>query len=110
MRMKAIERLGFGYEAVRHLNPGVIYCVATGFGQDGPDKDKPAFDDIIQASSGFVGVSSMGKSAPEYSPNLIAEKTVRSEEHKSEFQSLMRISYAVFCWKKQTQTKPSPLK
>lgn len=76
MRMKAIERLGFGYEAVRHLNPGVIYCVATGFGQDGPDKDKPAFDDIIQASSGFVGVSSMGKSAPEYSPNLIADKTV----------------------------------
>src|SRR3546814_4970698 len=109
MRMKAIERLGFGYEAVRHLNPGVIYCVATGFGQDGPDKDKPAFDDIIQASSGFVGVSSMGKSAPEYSPNLIADKTVglymsnavRSEEHTSELQSLMRISYAVFCLKKK---------
>src|SRR3546814_16896963 len=67
MRMKAIERLGFGYEAVRHLTPGVIYCVATGFGQDGPAKDKPALDDIIQASSGFVAVSSMGQSAPDRS-------------------------------------------
>lgn len=76
MRVKAIEKLGFGYEATRTLNPGLIYCVATGFGQDGPDKDKPAFDDIIQASCGFVGVSSLGKAAPEYSPNLIADKTV----------------------------------
>lgn len=76
MRVKAIEKLGFGYETVKQLNPALVYCVATGFGQDGPDKDKPAFDDIIQASCGFVGISSLGKEAPEYSPNLIADKTV----------------------------------
>ena len=76
MRVKAIEKLGFGYDVVRRLNPGLVYCVATGFGQDGPDRDKPAFDDIIQASCGFVGVSSLGKDVPEYSPNLIADKTV----------------------------------
>lgn len=76
MRVKAIERLGFGYEAVRELRPDIVYCVATGFGQDGPYRDKPAFDEIIQASCGFVGVSSLGKEQPEYSPNLIADKTV----------------------------------
>lgn len=76
MRIKAIERLGFGYDAVKAVNPSIVYCAATGFGQDGPFKDKPAFDDIIQASCGFVGVSSLGKQTPEYSPNLIADKTV----------------------------------
>ncbi|MCC2594855.1 CoA transferase [Pusillimonas sp. MFBS29] len=76
MRIKAIERLSFGYDAVKALNPSIVYCAATGFGQDGPFKDKPAFDDIIQASCGFVGVSSLGKEIPEYSPNLIADKTV----------------------------------
>lgn len=76
MRVKAIERLGFGYEAVRALKPDIVYCVATGFGQNGPYRDKPAFDEIIQASCGLVGVSSLGKAEPEYSPNLIADKTV----------------------------------
>ncbi len=76
MRVKAIERLGFGYDAVRELKPDIVYCVATGFGQDGPYRNKPAFDEIIQASCGFVGVSSLGKEQPEYSPNLIADKTV----------------------------------
>ena len=50
MRVAAIERLGFGYERVAQLNPKIVYCVATGFGQDGPDRDRPAFDDIIQAA------------------------------------------------------------
>jgi crotonobetainyl-CoA:carnitine CoA-transferase CaiB-like acyl-CoA transferase len=75
MRVAAIERLGFGYEAVCKLNPRIVYCVATGFGQDGPDRDKPAFDDIIQAACGLVGVSSIGRDAPDYMPSLIADKT-----------------------------------
>ncbi|HBD36278.1 MAG TPA: CoA transferase, partial [Cupriavidus sp.] len=57
MRVSAIERLGFGYDAVRALNPEIVYCAATGFGQDGPDREKPAFDDIIQAACGFVGAA-----------------------------------------------------
>lgn len=57
MRVAAIERLGFGYERVAQLNPKIVYCVATGFGQDGPDRDRPAFDDIIQAACGLVGLS-----------------------------------------------------
>ena len=76
MRVAAIERLGFGYEAVRAINPRIVYCVATGFGQDGPHKDKPAFDDIIQAGCGLVGVSGGPDSDPDYMPTLIADKTV----------------------------------
>lgn len=75
MRVAAIERLGFGYESVSKLNPRIVYCVATGFGQEGPDRDKPAFDDIIQAACGLVGVSSIGREAPDYMPSLIADKT-----------------------------------
>ena len=74
MRVPAIERLGFGYEAVAALNPKIVYCVATGFGQDGPWRDRPAFDDIIQASCGLVGLGSTGGEAPRYMPSLIADK------------------------------------
>lgn len=59
MRIEAIERLGFGYKAVAVLNPNVVYCAATGFDQDGPDRDKPAFDDIIQAASGLASLASL---------------------------------------------------
>ncbi len=48
------QRLGIGYEALRIRNPNLIYLSASGFGDKGPDKDKPAYDGIIQA---FAGVS-----------------------------------------------------
>lgn len=75
MRMDAIARLGFSYEAVRALNPGIIYCAATGFDQDGPDRAKPAFDDIIQAASGLAAMASLGRDRPAYVPTLVADKT-----------------------------------
>jgi len=75
MRVQAIERLGFGYEAVSALNPRIVYCVATGFGQDGPDRDRPAFDDIIQSACGMVDVVSRGRDEPDYVPSLVADKT-----------------------------------
>jgi formyl-CoA transferase len=75
MRVPAIERLGLGYDAVAALKPDIVYCLATGYGQDGPDADKPAFDDIIQAACGLVGLNSLGREAPDYVPSLIADKT-----------------------------------
>lgn len=75
MRVEAIERLGFGYDAVAALNPKIVYCAATGFDQDGPDAGRPAFDDIIQAASGLAAVASTGRDAPDYVPSLIADKT-----------------------------------
>ena len=75
MRVAAIERLGFGYQAVAKLNSDIVYCVATGFGQDGPDRDKPAFDDIIQAACGLASLNGIGRGQPDYAPSLIADKT-----------------------------------
>ena len=75
MRAAAIERLGFGYGAVAELRPDIVYCAATGFGQDGPDRDKPAFDDIIQAACGLANLNSIGREEPDYAPTLVADKT-----------------------------------
>lgn len=76
MRVSAIEKLGFGYAAVSALRPAIVYCAATGFGQGGPDADKPAFDDVIQAACGLASINSEGRDAPEYVPSLVADKTV----------------------------------
>jgi formyl-CoA transferase len=75
MRVEAIERLGFGYAPVAALNPKIVYCAATGFDQDGPDRGKPAFDDIIQAACGLAAVASTGRERPDYVPTLVADKT-----------------------------------
>jgi formyl-CoA transferase len=75
MRVAAIERLGLGYAAVSELKPDIVYCAATGFGQDGPDRDKPAFDDIIQGACGLASLNSIGRERPDYAPTLIADKT-----------------------------------
>ena len=48
------ERLGVGPERLRGLNPRLIYCGISGFGNDGPWKDRPAFDTVSQAVSGFL--------------------------------------------------------
>ena len=75
MRVSAIEKLGFGYAAVAAIRPDIVYCAATGFGQDGPDRDKPAFDDVIQAACGLASLNSEGREMPGYVPSLIADKT-----------------------------------
>lgn len=72
MRLLPAERLGLGYEAVRAVRPDIVCCVATGFGSAGPDRDKPAFDDIIQAA---CGLAQLGRDTPDYLPTLIADKT-----------------------------------
>lgn len=72
MRMIAADKLGLGYADVQAVRPDIVYCVATGFGTAGPDRDKPAFDDIIQAA---CGLASLGRETPDYIPALIADKT-----------------------------------
>ena len=73
IRPAGLARLGFGYDVCKELNPKLIYAVATGFGQDGPWRARPAFDEIIQAASGFA--SAMGTDdEPAFVPSLIGDK------------------------------------
>ena len=48
---------GIDYEAARKRNPGIIYCSVSGFGQDGPYRDRAALDLILQAESGMISVT-----------------------------------------------------
>lgn len=58
------EKAGLGYEALRKINPRIIYCSITGFGQTGPDKNRPALDMIIQAMSGIMQITGTEESGP----------------------------------------------
>lgn len=55
-RPGAAERLGAGEARLRELNPRLIYCAISGFGQDGPAAARPAYDTVAQAASGFLGL------------------------------------------------------
>jgi CoA:oxalate CoA-transferase len=58
------ERLGVGFEAIRAVNPGIVYCSISGFGQDGPLSPRSAYDHIIQAVSGIMSVTGTPQTAP----------------------------------------------
>ena len=76
MRPQAIARLGFDYEAVAAMKPGIVYVGAYGFGQAGPYRDKPALDDAIQAASGLASLFKRQDGVPRYVPSAIADKIV----------------------------------
>ncbi|MDH3903076.1 MAG: CoA transferase [Xanthomonadales bacterium] len=56
-RPGVMDRLELGYDTLKEINPGLIYCAISGFGQTGPDAKKPAYDQIIQGLSGEMAVN-----------------------------------------------------
>src|SRR5437868_4953694 len=56
-RPGALERQGLGYEALRTINPGLIYCSISGYGQTGPYALRPGYDFVAQAESGLMSVT-----------------------------------------------------
>jgi crotonobetainyl-CoA:carnitine CoA-transferase CaiB-like acyl-CoA transferase len=56
MRRGALAKMGLGYEVLKELNPGLVYCSITGFGP-GPDEDRPGYDFLIQARGGIMGIT-----------------------------------------------------
>ncbi|WP_255504848.1 CaiB/BaiF CoA-transferase family protein [Novosphingobium sp. EMRT-2] len=76
VRGKAVERLGLDYNAVRAINPGIIYAHCVGFGQNGPYADLQAYDDVIQAATGTSTLLPRvdGDPRARYLPSLIADK------------------------------------
>lgn len=58
------ERLGLGADALRAANPGLVYCSISGFGQQGPFRDLPAYDLVVQAMSGLMAGTGEEGGAP----------------------------------------------
>ena len=56
-RPGAMERLGFGYEAVKARRPAMIYCSISGFGDTGPQKDRAGYDVIVQGEAGIMDLT-----------------------------------------------------
>lgn len=63
-RPGVMRRLGLDYTVLRQANPGLIYCAISGFGQDGPLKDNPAYDQIVQGLAGVMSVTGTTDGAP----------------------------------------------
>ena len=76
VRPAALARLSLSPETLRERNPKLITLAAVGFGSDGPYRDKPAYDDSVQAVSGMAGLTTMCNpdNPPAYAPTIIADK------------------------------------
>lgn len=63
-RPGVMDRLGLGYSDLSSIKPDLVYCAISGFGQDGPLRDNPAYDQIIQGLSGVMSVTGDAQTAP----------------------------------------------
>lgn len=63
-RRGTMERMGFGYESLRALNPKLIYCAISGFGRTGPYADRGGFDLVAQGMSGLMSITGEGPGCP----------------------------------------------
>ena len=63
-RAGTLDRLGFGYEAIRAFNPGLIYCSLSGFGRTGPYAERAGFDLVAQGMSGLMSITGEGPGHP----------------------------------------------
>ncbi len=64
-RAGALDRMGLGYDAVRRINPDIIYCSISGYGRTGPMAEKPGYDLIIQAYSGLMHLTGEPEGPPQ---------------------------------------------
>ncbi|MDT7729868.1 MAG: hypothetical protein QOK45_121 [Mycobacterium sp.] len=74
MRAKAIAKLGFDYDQVAALNPSIVYTNCYGYGRRGPDRDRPAYDDTIQAECGLTAVQKQLTGEADFVGTIVADK------------------------------------
>lgn len=59
-----MDKLGYSYEKLKEINPGIIYCSISGFGQDSPMRDLPAYDIVAQGMSGMMSITGYPDTPP----------------------------------------------
>jgi crotonobetainyl-CoA:carnitine CoA-transferase CaiB-like acyl-CoA transferase len=64
-RAGTLARMGYGWDELRALNPALVYCAISGFGQTGPMSQAPAYDQIIQGLSGMMSITGTSDTAPQ---------------------------------------------
>jgi len=70
------ERLGIGYSQLDKINPRIIYCSVSGFGQTGPYRQKPAYDPVVHAMSGLLSITGEADGPPVRIPsNIVGQPT-----------------------------------
>jgi crotonobetainyl-CoA:carnitine CoA-transferase CaiB-like acyl-CoA transferase len=74
MRPEALKRAGLDYDACRAINPKLIHAGIIGFGRGGRYRDRPAYDDMIQATSGFASLFSRSGGPPRYVPMNMVDR------------------------------------
>jgi len=75
MRPAAAQRLGVGYEVIAARNPRIIYGYGPGYRQDGPNRDYPAYDDVVQGESGIASLmAQVNGNGPRFYPTVIIDK------------------------------------
>jgi crotonobetainyl-CoA:carnitine CoA-transferase CaiB-like acyl-CoA transferase len=74
MRGKAIQQLGFDYTAVAAIKPDIVYTNCYGYSRRGPDADRPAYDDTIQAECGLTYVQQLLTGEANYVGSIMADK------------------------------------
>jgi crotonobetainyl-CoA:carnitine CoA-transferase CaiB-like acyl-CoA transferase len=72
-RPGVMDALGLGYEALKQINPALIYCSATGYGATGPYRDRPGQDLLIQALSGIAAMGGKADEAPANAPTPVVD-------------------------------------
>ncbi|MEM7089879.1 MAG: CoA transferase [Pseudomonadota bacterium] len=63
-RPGVMDRLALGYDVLKEENPRLIYCAISGFGQNGPRRNDPAYDQIVQGISGVMSITGAPDTAP----------------------------------------------
>ncbi len=75
LRGGTMARYGLGYEDLKKINPGIVFCSVTGYGQTGPKKSDPAIDGVIQAVSGMMSITGTPETGPLKSGSTIVDYT-----------------------------------
>jgi formyl-CoA transferase len=70
-KVGTLTRYGLGYEDIRAINPGIIYCSVTGFGQDGPYASRPGYDFIFQGMGGLMSITGERDGQPGGGPQKV---------------------------------------